>query len=35
LKLQYHGSRILHKASDILKVFLERDNTGMKGCDAG
>ena len=29
LKLQYHGSRILHKASDILKEFLERGNTSM------
>lgn len=31
LKLQYHGSKILHKASGILKEFLERDNTSMKG----
>ena len=31
LKLQYHGSKILNKASDLLKEFLEHDNTGMQG----
>ena len=30
-KLPYHGSKILSKASDVLKDFLERDNTGMQG----
>lgn len=31
LELQNHGSKILSKASDILKEFLETENTGMKG----
>ena len=31
LKLQHHGSKILNKASDIVKEFLEYGNTGMKG----
>lgn len=31
LKLQSQGSKILNKASDLLKEFLEHDNTGMQG----
>lgn len=31
LELQNHSSKILSKASDILKEFLETENTGMKG----
>jgi hypothetical protein len=31
LNLRAYGSKILNKASDILKNFLERDNTGMQG----
>jgi hypothetical protein len=31
LQLPYHGSKILNKASDVLKAYLEKDNTGLQG----
>jgi hypothetical protein len=31
LNLPCHGSKILNKASDVLKAYLEKNNTGMQG----